>query len=381
VTVAAHDRALRIAAEVVRRANREHPADAVLRLELKKQRALSAADARRAADFTFCFYRWFGWLDQREDIEDNVSAASSLQEKFDSDPTRFGDEDFYRRSIPEWVHREVAVSLAWARSLQGKPRLWLRARPGQGGNLAARLGDCAIVEGGHLRDIVEYRGSLDLFRSPEFQSGEFELQDISSQFVGLLCDPKAGETWWDACAGEGGKILHLSDLMRNQGLIWASDRAAWRLKRLKLRAARAKVFNYRAVSWDGGARLPTRVKFDGVLLDAPCSGIGTWQRNPHARWTTTLNDVRELAVLQGELLRHAAGAVRPGGKLVYSVCTLTHAETTEVAEMFAREFPHFQPLLLPNPLKPGDPARAQQWFWPQECGGSGMFVAAWRREA
>jgi 16S rRNA (cytosine967-C5)-methyltransferase len=69
-------------------------------------------------------------------------------------------------------------------------------------------------------------------------------------------------------------------------LIWASDRAVWRLSNLKRRAARAGVFNYRAVVWDGGPRPPTKTEFDGVLVDAPCSGIGTWQRNPHARWTS-----------------------------------------------------------------------------------------------
>ncbi|MGC8000561.1 hypothetical protein ACP3XN_24520, partial [Salmonella enterica] len=83
--------------------------------------------------------------------------------------------------------------------------------------------------------------------------------------------------------------------MENSGLIWASDRAAWRLQKLKRRTARAKVFNYRVAMWDGGVKLPTKTKFDGVLVDAPCSGLGTWQRNPHARWTTTPGDVAELA--------------------------------------------------------------------------------------
>ena len=113
--------------------------------------------------------------------------------------------------------------------------------------------------------------------------------------------------------------------MANRGLIWASDRAEWRLQKLRRRAARAKVFNYRPARWDGGARLPTRTKFDGVLVDAPCSGLGTWQRNPHARWTTTVEDVRELAELQRRLLAHTAPSLKPGGRLIYAVCTLTRA--------------------------------------------------------
>src|SRR5690606_4715628 len=133
---------------------------------------------------------------------------------------------------------------------------------------------------------------------------------------------------------EGGKTLHLSALMQNKGLIWASDRAEWRLRSLKRRTGRAQVFNYRAAAWDGGPKLPTKTKFDGVLVDAPCSGVGTWQRNPHARWTTTENDVRELAEIQKRLLTNVAPNVKPGGKLIFAVCTLTRAETTEVVEQF-----------------------------------------------
>ncbi len=122
---------------------------------------------------------------------------------------------------------------------------------GGGRELARETGRGA--GGGGLPDAVIYEGAEDLFRTAEFHAGEFELQDISSQIVGWICDPQPGETWWDACAGEGGKTLHLCDLMRGKGLVWASDRAAWRLQKLKReRAARARVFNYRAALWDGG---------------------------------------------------------------------------------------------------------------------------------
>jgi len=197
--------------------------------------------------------------------------------------------------------------------------------------------------------------------------------------VGLLCAPEPGQTWWDACAGEGGKLLHLADLMANKGLIWASDRAAWRLARLKRRAARAKLFNYRSRLWDGGARLPVKTLFDGVLVDAPCSGVGTWQRNPHARWTTTQNDVRELSQIQKALLEHAAAAVKPGGRLIYAVCSLTRAETLEVRDAFEKGRPEFERLRWTNPLKEKSPPEEEIWLWPQECGGNGMFVAGWRR--
>jgi 16S rRNA (cytosine967-C5)-methyltransferase len=273
----------------------------------------------------------------------------------------------------------MEVTASWVRALQSVPKLWLRARPGQALSLAKELGECWVPAKAPLADALIYEGSEDLFHTPEFHAGKFELQDISSQAVSILCEPLPGETWWDACAGEGGKLLHLSDLMKNQGLIWASDRAAWRLQKLKRRAARARVFNYRSVLWNGGASLPTKTKFDGVLLDAPCSGIGTWHRNPHARWTATLNDVRELSELQESLLAHAASAVKPGGKLVYAVCTLARAETTKVVASFEKLFPEFQPCDLVNPFKPGERGLPQVWFWPQERQGNGMFVAGWKK--
>jgi 16S rRNA (cytosine967-C5)-methyltransferase len=150
------------------------------------------------------------------------------------------------------------------------------------------------------------------------------------------------------------------------------------LKRLQLRAARAKVFNYRSTIWDGGPKLPTKTKFDGVLLDAPCAGLGTWQRNPHARWTTRPEDVEELADVQKQLLRHAAASLKPAGRLVYAVCTLTRRETIEVATAFEKEFPEFSELPLPNPLRKGSESAWPLWLWPED-GGNGMFVSAWRR--
>jgi len=156
------------------------------------------------------------------------------------------------------------------------------------------------------------------------------------------------------------------------------------LQKLKRRAGRAKVFNYRAAIWDGGAKLPTKTKFQGVLVDAPCSGVGTWQRNPHARWTITPEDGKELSHVQRQILTNAGASVKPGGKLIYSVCTLTRTETVEVAEMFGKTHPEFGPLVLPEILTAEKsqslPASAATiTIWPQQSGGGGMFIAGWRR--
>lgn len=375
---------LQIAARVVSRANREKPADAVLRQEFRDQKGLTRFESREISRAVFAWFRWRGWVKSDESIEGQLTQTIDLADEFHNAPESFPDAEFVK-AVPEWTAGVMSLSPAWLRTLQAEPRLWLRAKCGHGGELAKRLGECWIPDAPALADAVAYQGTEDLFRSAEFHAGDFEVQDIASQAVGLLCAPAPGETWWDACAGEGGKTLHLSDLMQNRGLIWASDRADWRLKRLKMRAGRAKCFNYRAAEWDGGTKLPTKTKFDGVLLDAPCSGIGTWQRNPHARWTTTANDVRELSLVQADLLTRVAGSVKPGGKLIYSVCTLTRAETTDVAQAFTAAHPEFESLpLLAFSMEKNQAAvgaSSLMTIWPQNLGGNGMFIAAWRRRA
>ncbi|MFN7139691.1 MAG: RsmB/NOP family class I SAM-dependent RNA methyltransferase, partial [Limisphaerales bacterium] len=314
---------LKIAATVIEKSNAERPADGMLREELRKQRGLSRDDSWEISRAVFAYYRWLRWLDKGESLASKVNQALDLAQEFKEAPQDFSDEELLANAVPEWAGEEVEVTPAFVRALQGEPKLWLRTKRGERDAIARTLRHAVAHSSPIMADTLEYTGSLDLFRTPEFHEGVFELQDIASQAVSIVCDPQPGETWWDACAGEGGKTLHFSELMQNKGLIWASDRAEWRLKKLKQRAARAKAFNYRAAIWDGSSKLPTKTKFDGVLVDAPCSGVGTWGRNPHARWTTTLKDVRELAEIQLTLLSHAAASVKSGGKLIYSVCTLT----------------------------------------------------------
>jgi 16S rRNA (cytosine967-C5)-methyltransferase len=378
-------RALKLATRVINQSNRERPADSVLRSELKAQENLPRDMGRIVSRTVFSYYRWLGWLDRKnQKLADQIAMAVELADRYAQDPNSFSDEELMAKAVPAWLADQTEVTPQLVRAIQAEPVLWLRAKRGLGPAVAAKLGDCEIAGEGILADSMRYRGLQDLYRTEPFQAGEFELQNIHSQAVAWLCNPRRGEAWWDACAGEGGKLLHLSDLMRNKGLIWATDRLSARLKRLKYRAARAKVFNYRATYWDGGPKLPPELpletKFDGVLLDAPCTNIGTWQRNPHARWTATPGDVQDLAALQRRLLSHVAPMVKPGGKLVYAVCTLTRAETAEVVAAFQAQFPDFKPLSVPDPFGVIPEPSAQHRFQPYERGGNGMFVALWQRD-
>lgn len=369
-------------ARVLKLVQAGQPADAALRETLGRTRHGSAPALRRAVSrAVFAYFRWWRWLEPKQSLQKQAQAALDLQARFDRKPDAFKPEALAARAVPDWLKAEMDIPPAWLTQLQREPVLWLRAKQNEAANLPALLGDLTPATHPALSSppsALRYSGSRDLFLTDEFRDGRFEIQDLASQLVGHACAPQPGQTWWDACAGEGGKTLHLSDLMQNKGLIWASDRSVRRLEHLKKRAARAGMFNYRTALWDGSAKLPTKTKFDGVLVDAPCSGVGTWQRNPHARWTTQPDDVHELAAVQQRLLDHVAGSLKSGGRLVYSVCTLTRAETTTVVDQFNVTHPEFGPASV-FPDEP-TPLNLPRFLWPHELNANGMFIAAWKRK-
>lgn len=346
------------------------PADAALRRYFYHAKHLGGREKRAISRAVFAYFRWLQWLNPKESFQKQVAQAASLQAQFKANEKSIKPEALAARAVPAWVQGEMDLPAAYLRQLQREPSLWLRARPGSAEKLARELGDAVPTP--HAPDALHYRGTQDLFLTPAFHNGAFEIQDLASQLVGHACAPKAGEAWWDACAGEGGKLLHLADLMANKGVIWATDRNERRLASLKKRATRAQLFNHRTALWDGSARLPSKTKFDGILVDAPCSGVGTWQRNPHARWTTGIEDVRELATTQLAMLNHVAGSLKPQGRLIYSVCTLTRTETTAVADAFTAAHPELEPTPILG-------TEARLTLWPHELDANGMFLAAWRR--
>ena len=391
------------AARILKLVQAGMPADQALRESLTQDRHYTAPlERREISRAVFAYYRWWRWLDPKDSLQKQLEAVLVLRDRFTKNPASIKTEALAARAVPDWIKAEMeSLPGAWLQQLQHEPELWIRAKQGLQEKVAAALKDCqpfpatgiaapgsvsavALAALGSQLSAFRYSGITDLYRTAEFQSGAFEIQDLSSQLVSHACAPRPGETWWDACAGEGGKTMHLSDLMQNKGLLWASDRSTRRLAKLKARAARAQVFNFRAAPWEGGAHLPTKTKFDGVLVDAPCSGIGTWQRNPHARWTTLPKDVSELAAVQGQLLNHVAPSLKPGGRLVYAVCTLSRAETTSVADAFAAAHPEFFPV-APFPaagassLDPKSQTPAPILLWPQDLNANGMYIAAWRR--
>lgn len=216
---------------------------------------------------------------------------------------------------------------------------------------------------------------------PGFREGAWLVQDSSAQLVSHLLDPQPGETVIDACAAPGGKATHLAELMQDQGTVWACDRYPSRLRKVKENAQRLGLRSLRLQAGDSRDFPQFVNQADRVLVDAPCSGLGTLHRHADARWRQTPTSVQDLAQLQGELLNHAATWVKPGGVLVYATCTLHPAENEDIVAQFLATHPTWQldPPRLPSPLAMlVDPAG---WIklWPHRDQMDGFFMARFRR--
>ncbi|HET9123052.1 MAG TPA: RsmB/NOP family class I SAM-dependent RNA methyltransferase, partial [Acidiferrobacteraceae bacterium] len=183
------------------------------------------------------------------------------------------------------------------------------------------------------------------FRTRTFQDGWIEVQDEGSQLVGLAVEAKRHECVVDFCAGAGGKTLHLGALMHNTGMLYAFDTAAFRLDRARERARRAGLSNVRqqVLTSEQDVRLQRlHGKADRVLVDAPCSGSGTWRRNPDMKWRMDAATIQRLAQDQQRILRAAAALVKPGGRLVYATCSLLPQENEQTVADFLAHTPGFR---------------------------------------
>ena len=174
-----HVRLLHVVAGMVAKVDRDHPADAVLRAELKAG-GLARTDARAVSRAVFAYERWRGWVDLTQAPPTRVAAALALAERFERAPDSFTDVELLARAVPAWTAGQVAVSAEWVRSLQHEPRLWLRARRGTGAQVISSL---AGAQPGPWADSVLFSGEEDLFRTAGFQAGEFEMQDIASRVM------------------------------------------------------------------------------------------------------------------------------------------------------------------------------------------------------
>lgn len=396
------------------------PADALLNRYLRSHKELGSRDRRFLSQAIFSYFRWYGWTINRLQLP--IAEACLVGAALDSvelaDSFRFLET---RCKLPapveplgkKTLEEKVAVLNEWFKEtldgqsltlidlvfpefesivdpdkitrcieqFQGRPPTWIRSRtdPAQLlGALAERGVPCASHE--QVPAALSVDGGISLAHVLSAHTAQFVVQDIASQCVGLACSPKKGGDWWDCCAGAGGKALQLADLMEQDGKVLATDIRVPALKELKKRARKYGIRGIRIQPHNTVLDEPFTKIFDGVLVDAPCSGWGTWPRNPDARWRTSRRDAVQNAGRQLKILNNAIWCVKPGGVLVYAVCTFTRPETEEVVMKFLEQNPTFKLDPFDNPLTGGTNDGTLQ-IWPWEGPGDAMFIARFVRDA
>lgn len=252
-----------------------------------------------------------------------------------------------RASVPDWMNdlgkREIGEQ--WPdllRALNRPADVFLRANTIKiqakplAINLAKEEIEANTVPG--LPDALVLNKRQNIFKSSCFFHGLFEVQDGGSQMIAPFLQVEPGMRVVDACAGAGGKALHLACLMKNKGLIIAMDIHQWKLDEMGKRYRRNKIgiIEPRLIT---GPEVITRLKgkADRLLLDVPCSGIGVLRRNPDTKWKLSIDELKRLTKLQAELLREYSTMVKPGGKMVYATCSVLPRENREQVNAFLEE--------------------------------------------
>ncbi len=228
-----------------------------------------------------------------------------------------------------------------------------------------------------LPDALRFPSGTQVMAWDVFEQGHIEVQDLGSQTACMAVGTKPGETVVDLCAGAGGKTLALAAAMRNEGTLVAADTDKRRLSQLGPRAERAGVQIAREVLLDPGKEAEALEAWlgeaDRVLVDAPCSGTGTWRRNPEARWRLSEAELQKLTALQARLLRVAADLVKPGGTLTYVTCSLLDEEGAAQVEAFLDQNSGWSAQTPDLPL--GTPRGAGVRLSPSRDGTDGFFIA------
>lgn len=357
------------------------PADVALSGYFREHRELGARDRTQVADAVFDVLRhlrryrheaqsWSGSLEQAlavrglantlddnhrakvlDDRELGWSASSSHPDFCGQSATPFG----LRHSLPDWIESALATlpapeSYAGA-LLEGAP-LDVRVNTLKGSRDEVLAQVCDQLQGSEVQasalpyapDGIRLSAHLPVNRWALFEQGVIEVQDEGSQLLAHLVAPKRGEMVIDFCAGAGGKTLALGALMRSTGRLYAFDVSATRLSRAKPRLARSGLSNVHPVVIrherdDRVARLAG--KAHRVLVDAPCTGLGTLRRNPDLKWRQSPDSLARLCQEQASILSQASKCVRPGGRLVYATCSFLVEENEQQVQQFLAHHPEF----------------------------------------
>ncbi len=403
----------------------EHPADAVVSRYFRDNRGLGPRERATLAETVYNVLRkkllfdhlapsGSGSKERRLAIlgfhgpRDFLKSALNDQEKnwLEQCDTVSPDDlmERHRHNLPEWLVQPLKDQLGndfWplAESMAQNAPLDLRVNvlKEKRADVQKELAQAAIksVATPYSPWGLRIEGKPALTKLDAFTRGAIEVQDEGSQLLALLLDAKRGEMVVDFCAGAGGKTLAIGATMRSTGRLYAFDVSAHRLDALKPRMARSGLSNIHpaAIAHERDERVKRLAgKIDRVLVDAPCSGLGTLRRNPDLKWRQSAKAVQELVAKQTAILDSAARLLKPGGRLVYATCSILPQENEAIAEAFSAAHPDFIPLDAGETLAQlkvaqaaslcsgGETGSAYLRLWPHRHQTDGFFAAVWTRK-
>ncbi len=397
----------------------DHPADAVVSRYFREHRQLGHADRAFVAETVFAVLRrgrsiearCAGQLSDRRRLLATLALVRGWSQRELAPVLKASEEAWLaaakampeadlppavRCDLPDWLYQRLEQqfgadeTLALAHAINQSAPLDLRVNTLKADRetvLAKLAADGIAAQPGTMSPLaVRLRDKPALAKHALFLEGAFEVQDEGSQLLGFLLDPKRGEMVVDFCAGAGGKTLLLGALMRNTGRLYAFDVSDKRLANLKPRLARSGLSNVHPgrIEHERDQKIKRLAgKADRVLVDAPCSGLGTLRRNPDLKWRQSETSVAELTLKQASILDAAATLVRPGGRLVYATCSLLTVENDAVVAAFLEKHPDFS--LLPAAGLLGKQGIACEdevlRLLPHRHNTDGFFAAAMERKA
>jgi len=403
----------------------DHPADAVVSHFFREHRGLGQRERATLAETVYTVLRkkllfdhlspsGSGPKERRMAIlgfhgpRDFLKSALSEQEKRWLDQCdQIKPEDLmerHRHNLPEWLVQPLKEQLGagfWplVESLNQGAGLDLRVNTQLAKREAVQkeLADAGIksVPTPYSPWGLRIAGKPALNKLDAFTRGAIEVQDEGSQLLALLLDAHRGEMVVDFCAGAGGKTLAIGAAMRSTGRLYAFDTSAHRLDALKPRLARSGLSNVHpaAIAHERDERIKRLAgKIDRVLVDAPCSGLGTLRRNPDLKWRQSPKAVEEMTVKQAAILASAARLLKDGGRLVYATCSLLPQENEAIAEAFTAAHPDFEVLeagaILTQLKVPGaerlchggENGLRYLRLWPHLHQTDGFFAAIWQKK-
>ena len=340
--------------------NENKQADKVLKSTLKRDKRWGARDRAFIAETTYDIVRWKRLYSEIAEVREPFDRPNLFRlftvwatlngikipewKQFEDTPTRRIKGRFdelskirkYRESIPDWMDElgEKELGKKWYKEIaalnkQADVVLRVNTLKTTVEALQNELSDLEIetetIKG--YPDALKLKERSNVFITDAFKNGLFEVQDASSQKVAAMLDPKPGMRVIDACAGAGGKSLHIATMMENKGQLIAMDIYENKLNELKRRARRNDIFNIETRVIDSTKVIKKLIeKADKVLIDAPCSGLGVLRRNPDAKWKLQPEFLDKIRATQKDLLESYSRMVKPGGDLVYATCSILPSE-------------------------------------------------------